>query len=254
MGKAAVDLPDPLQSPSDVGKPLTSTDDLLAQLAGEEIDRLLSEVDDQAGHAAAPPLRRSGPGPTVPIDLDGTPEPAAESPAPLPPEDEAAGKLAAAPDQPDVTAELDALFRSALEATPEAKAPTAAPAAPVPSRPPPHPRQLVPATARNAGVVEEPSETSADERAGLRVTLPGPSRSSTPGATAATPVAVADPVAARTAPAGDELPVYLKPLEWINAPLAKCPSALRDFIGKAAIITLVNAAAVFAYVMLFRKS
>jgi hypothetical protein len=32
-----------------------------------------------------------------------------------------------------------------------------------------------------------------------------------------------------------------------------CPSALRDFIGKAAIITLVNAAAVLAYVMLFRR-
>ena len=32
----------------------------------------------------------------------------------------------------------------------------------------------------------------------------------------------------------------------------ECPPALRDFIGKAAIITLVNAAAVLLYVVLFR--
>jgi len=51
MGKAAIDLPDPL-SPPEAAKPLTSTDDLLAQLAGEEIDRLLAEVDEQAAAAA----------------------------------------------------------------------------------------------------------------------------------------------------------------------------------------------------------
>ncbi len=42
MGKAAVDLPDPMQQPPPAGR--TSTDDLLAQLAGEEIDRLLAEL------------------------------------------------------------------------------------------------------------------------------------------------------------------------------------------------------------------
>ena len=52
MGKAAVDLPDPLQA-TEVGKPLTSTDDLLAQLAGDEIDRLLAEVDDTPPSAPA---------------------------------------------------------------------------------------------------------------------------------------------------------------------------------------------------------
>src|SRR5205085_7155067 len=43
MGQAAVDLPDPLESPPPAAN--TSTDDLLAQLAGDEIDRLLAEAE-----------------------------------------------------------------------------------------------------------------------------------------------------------------------------------------------------------------
>jgi hypothetical protein len=42
MGQAAVDLPDPLETPP---VSASSTDDLLAQLAGEEIERLLSEEE-----------------------------------------------------------------------------------------------------------------------------------------------------------------------------------------------------------------
>src|SRR5437763_393337 len=43
MGQAAIDLPDPLQNSARLAGP--SADDLLAQLAGEEIDRLLAEAD-----------------------------------------------------------------------------------------------------------------------------------------------------------------------------------------------------------------
>jgi hypothetical protein len=43
MGQAAVDLPDPLEKPKPA--PMTSADDLLAQLAGDEIDRLLADAD-----------------------------------------------------------------------------------------------------------------------------------------------------------------------------------------------------------------
>src|SRR5260370_18666837 len=42
MGQAAPDLPDPMQAPQ---VSAASTDDLLAQLAGEEIERLMSEAD-----------------------------------------------------------------------------------------------------------------------------------------------------------------------------------------------------------------
>src|SRR2546423_6074349 len=45
MGQA-VDLPDPSEIPA---APATSADDLLSQLAGEEIDRLLAEAEVEKG-------------------------------------------------------------------------------------------------------------------------------------------------------------------------------------------------------------
>ena len=47
MGQATIDLPDPTQLPPDGAAPAAanSADDLLSQLAGDEIDRLLAEAD-----------------------------------------------------------------------------------------------------------------------------------------------------------------------------------------------------------------
>jgi hypothetical protein len=50
-----------------------------------------------------------------------------------------------------------------------------------------------------------------------------------------------------------ELPVVLKPLAWLSAPLDAFPDEVRETLGKIAILTLVNAVAVLAYVMLFRR-
>ena len=49
------------------------------------------------------------------------------------------------------------------------------------------------------------------------------------------------------------LPVYLRPLEWINAPLMMFPEAAREVLGKVAILTLANALAVILYVVIFRR-
>ena len=49
------------------------------------------------------------------------------------------------------------------------------------------------------------------------------------------------------------LPIYLKPLEWLSAPLEICPDALRELIGKIALLTTFNAAAVLLYVLIFRR-
>jgi hypothetical protein len=59
MGQTAVDLPDPMKSSGGGG--FQNADDLLAQLAGEEVDRLLNEADD------APP---------APLNVDLAPPPA----------------------------------------------------------------------------------------------------------------------------------------------------------------------------------
>src|SRR5690242_14673870 len=50
MGKATVDLPDPLDKASAGGA--DSADDLLSQLAGDEIDRLLSQAEVEKSDAA----------------------------------------------------------------------------------------------------------------------------------------------------------------------------------------------------------
>ena len=51
----------------------------------------------------------------------------------------------------------------------------------------------------------------------------------------------------------DSLPWYLKPLEWINAPLDSLPDPVRELIGKLGLLTLFNACAVLVYVFVFRK-
>ena len=256
MAKAAVELPDPLDTSTDGGKPLTSTDDLLAQLAGEEIDRLLAEVEEHSAtmeplvRPPAPPMTlpprvapaaRAVPDAPAEVDEASTPappgavtlpaEPVVTPPAPDEAADESAGAAAVASAGPDVTAELDAFFRTAVVKAPAEAAPAAA------ARPP------------------EPHETSAAERAVLHAAVAAPPAAPASDSPAAVHPPAPAPEAGAVAPDADDapLPLYLRPLEWINAPLEACPQGLRDFIGKAAIITLVNAAAVLCYVMLFRR-
>lgn len=69
MGQAAVDLPD---TPGPAATSAASTDDLLAQMAGEEIDRLLAEADGQAPHPA--PAAQPAP-PAAPVSAVSTDEP-----------------------------------------------------------------------------------------------------------------------------------------------------------------------------------
>ena len=64
MGQSGIDLPDPLgqstardRSSSAAVSPPVNADDLLAQLAGEEVDRLLSDVRGGAGEAGGDELK-----------------------------------------------------------------------------------------------------------------------------------------------------------------------------------------------------
>jgi hypothetical protein len=51
----------------------------------------------------------------------------------------------------------------------------------------------------------------------------------------------------------DRLPFYLKPLVWMNIPLENSPLLIRQMLGRAGIVTLVNALAVLTYVFFFKK-
>jgi hypothetical protein len=207
MGQVGVDLPDPLESlpqgasasaaaaASATGR--TATDELLAQLAGDEIDRLLAEADRGAPRAAMAPFHV---GPSTKPEVE--PE-AEDAPAPFSPDAPAPAVVESKPSEVDmeVTAELDALFSAAVEKD-------------------------------NADAA---AQMSAAERAGLKT------------------VATMNHPAADTSADDVQLPRYLRPLEWLNAPLAIFPVTVRDLIGKAAIITLLNAAAIIAYVLIVRR-
>lgn len=196
MGQAALDLPDPLQSPPDGVR--TSTDELLARLAGEEIDRLLSEADDGAPRAAATPFHV---GPPTSPEKDVVADVTGEAPPAEP----------AVPSEPsvveqEVAAELDALFSAAVQKD----------------------------NAR-AAADEVDVETSTAERAGLST------------------VADFAPLRANVVEDDAPLPLYLRPLEWLSAPLSVFPPGVRDLVGKAAIVTLLNAVAILAYVLIVRR-
>ncbi|HEV7302510.1 MAG TPA: hypothetical protein VGN72_24440 [Tepidisphaeraceae bacterium] len=315
MGKADTSLPDPLNAPAPA---LAGTDDLLSQLAGDEIDRLLAEADVEAptasdaarelddalattgrvtgaptdaGHQAlqlldsvqldanaiANDVRRLATSDPAPLNAIASPAPAAASsidaelqalfaelnqpvaPVELPqptktftnaPPEPAAG---ASTDNAALSAEIDDLFKqltaeeptattAASDAPPITDTPTTSPVAGAPATPVAVPSTLSPmASTTTAPAAEADAIEAMQERAGL-----GLAGLATSVATASEPP---------TSAADDEapLPLILRPLEWLNAPLAAAPDSFRDLLGKAAIVTFVNAAAVLAYVMLFRK-
>jgi hypothetical protein len=253
MGKS-LDLPDPLESAPN--KPLANADDLLAQLAGEEVDRLLAEADAEGKQKSAAAPDTSAPAPVEPEaaiqnQLDAlfseittaqpTPSsaPAAPAPAPVPVSAPAPVAPIGVPPIGPVATNLpadvnpDEVLAAILgEPGKMGKLPDFTP-------PPTPPTALLAAHAALAA----PAETSAAERAALVKAdpadeLPGPGE-----------------LDALTGPIDDDgpLPIYLKPLEWLNAPLELLPSTARDVLGQAAILTLVNAIAVLIYVFVFRK-
>jgi hypothetical protein len=62
MSQPDLELPDPLRPPPAAAEPAAGTDDLLAQMAGDEIDRLLAsaDLDAVAPRAREPAGSRNG--------------------------------------------------------------------------------------------------------------------------------------------------------------------------------------------------
>jgi hypothetical protein len=100
--------------------------------------------------------------------------------------------------------------------------------------------------------------TSPDERAGLdlgeiepqpRGREPAPVRPAIP-----IPLDEDSFLAEEPSPAdeSDRTPLPVRVLEWVNKPLAGLPEAVRQAMGKVAILTLINAILVLVYVLLVR--
>jgi len=282
MGQATVDLPDPLDQPPPANP--GGVDDLLSQLAGDEIDRLLAEADSEA----PPPVKAATPidAPVEPIRFDeepvsqtavaAAPKLSPNSPlaklnalADLPPE---AGAVAGSPAATlaDDAMTVDAETQASLDAlSSELEAPAVADGGILP----PGAVEKVladeaagllgtPPAAAPAPQVPEELGTTADERGALSA---GVDDELSAAAASKVPLGAAAPEASPEISSKEldavlgldeddaPLPLLLRPLEWLNAPLAACPQGVRDTIGKAAIITMINALAVLVYVAFFRR-
>jgi hypothetical protein len=227
MAQAAADPFDSLENSPDS---LASTDDLLSQMAGKEVDRLLAENEPDPADAPlvpeAPPLQEQS-----------------------------------------MTAQLDELFS-------ELQSPAAAPAPqkrvdvePEPSAQGTERAALLEAAGFDGPAAGPPADLEGDSQDPIHEAAPkGPERSAlleaagfeaTNGcvAPASDPPDQTEPVTEDAAPdlTLAPLPIYLKPLAWMNAPLDACPAGLRQILGKAAILTLINALVVLTYVLVIRK-
>jgi hypothetical protein len=269
MGKAAVDLPDPLETSLPRGKDAkgsarsgAAADDLLAQLAGDEIDRLLAEAD--ATRPEDDPVSNPPGSGVVPAPVEVPPiEPLLPAARPLSGAPVTPASATKADLDASLSAELDVLFSDLEKETPEDATPAAPPAAvkvtqvavlaadaidrelvaaePRLAAETPKPEEPSAAAEVAAELAEAEAQTSPAERMGL--TTVAELAASIEAPQAQTDADDADPNA---------LPFYLLPLEWLNAPLDALPDSTRELVGKVAIVTLLNAVAVLAYVFLFR--
>lgn len=226
----AIDLPDPLD---DQPAGANNADDLLAQLAGEEVDRLLSEADVLP---SADPLHPAN------IDLPAQPAAPAE-PQPsldqlfdqfdgpqLPPSDAPAASI-----EESITQRAQDLIEQArLEAGQNVA--------------------LDPASTEPSAAADLAAEMEADEQAHLAAML----RINTvaPQPTALIDEAQVEAAAEQEADQStieQPAPLVVRLLEWINSPLANLSEKARHAVGKVALVTTVNALAVLLYVLIFRR-
>ncbi|MDB5321362.1 MAG: hypothetical protein JWN40_2993 [Phycisphaerales bacterium] len=294
MPRTAVNLPDLLQPQGD-GAPAAdnNADDLLAQLAGDEVDRLLSEAEDappasgdfDLGDAASPGVRHN-------------PDTADEAEASL---DDLFNELDA--DDAEIAARAKAASLPAPVAviapaqSPSAEIPPAAKSAPpvteVPAptvvqpqanavTPAVVPPQPVPESAADALAAEMEEDALAHDAA-LRRMKGGDQSPQTPTAKpaaipAAPPASAPDPetvaglelvseaeatsgitidlqaIADQAADAANNRePFLVRVLELVNAPLDGFSETMRAAIGKIALVTTLNAVGVFIYVLVFRR-
>lgn len=254
MASAAIDLENPpvqsTESPADA-------DQMLSQLAGHEIDRLLAEADNGLH-----------PGGATPEEIEK-----AEAKA-------VAGETAK--DEKSLTGQLDELFNELHEGKNAPQNPVVTPSpqpapTPVAKAPPAGATAEEKASLTNQldalfcelkqeesnkpaqGAAEVPSEpaerTAVLEAAGFE---------SKPQATAAEAFAKDPERAAVLDAAGfdsgtsdhdsdEPPPFYVKILRLINAPVLRQPEFVRQAIGRAAVVTLINSMLVIGYVLIFRK-
>lgn len=272
MGQSALDLLDRLDAPAPAS--LAAADDLLQQIAGDEIDRLLAESQDERcafAPAPMPPSEAASTGAVVspvadfPRTANAQATARASPVAAVLPDDPADDDLdghtsTLSPAAFEVYAELDALLDDIRrsERNLRVEKPSVRVAAPVGVSPaaigkgsdrdrfePPVAGAQV-ASAGAPGAEGSDLLTSAAVREGL-----GLAGMSAEADAAEDRDAAKTPLEAAADSGRASWPVLL--LERINAPLAFVPDRLRDALGGIAIFTLFNSLAVLIYVLFIRR-
>ena len=224
MPQPANNLPDPLQAASAETGP--NADEILSQLAGEEIDRLLAEAESPRSEPAAPAAVAKSANPSPPPAAAAPAEPAADS---------------------DLNKQLDDLFNALNE---ETIAPPA-PATPAATATPAHPVVQPAAIERPQPLAVEQSQAAATP-AQVSTSLENDVLAATELAAIPEPPAKKEsaPVPKRESEPG-EAPVspFLRPLVWLSGLF---PETAVDWMGKVAILTTLNAMAIFAYILMRR--
>jgi hypothetical protein len=229
MGQTTAEILESQQKDATASK----ADDLLSQLAGNEIDRLLAEADVTPPPAAA----------SEATEVSELPEPPTASALPPP---EAMKKEA----ELGLEAELDHLLADLKGDAPK-------PASETP--PPPAEAEERAALLEAAGF--DKSQSPAAEPAPVPPASDVPVGSERSALLAAagfenadgSPISPEPETSAAAESTVPQIPFFMRPLIWINAPLANSPTAVRQMLGGAAIVTLLNALAVLVYVLVFRK-
>jgi hypothetical protein len=279
---------DPQDTSASNPESLGSADEVLSQLAGSEIDRLLAEADVEAPQPSA----ESEPsGPTRPNSASSVPDL----------REAAAVENELGLDEASLTSQLDELFNQLQDETaakaaqmtespsaspppvapPEAKAAKPPPAAPAaeaaptegaeraalleaagfesPEKPAESETTAAAATPASGATTEHEAATSAPAAQPAATTPTAPSAAAEASAAAPPATQEAGEASERSAvlsAAGFEttdagstpLPMWIKPLVWINAPIRRCSPAVRHAMGRAAIVTLINSVLVLTYI------
>jgi hypothetical protein len=273
MGTATVDLPDPLESiapanAAGAGSAGGSADELLAQLATSEIDRLLADADVERPTGAAPPAApEAAPAPVIVETPVATVSAPAGEPT-LQEIDEAGArqldtlfeeiKREEASVGPATAAPVAAAGELSAPTAPQASTDTAPVAAHAVTEAPGDPQRASQLDALFTGAGDAAEETGGSERQALTEDL-SPEQLFA-GEVLAAQVLIEESADAALTESDDPSAEVIGPpsllvrlLEWLNAPLAGCSESMREGLGKVAIMTLVNALAVLAYVVFFRK-
>jgi hypothetical protein len=281
------DLPDPLDvviGPAEA-VPVGDADILVAQLAGDAIDKLIADAEN----GIVPPRKEPEPIPDPdPLDAIDEPKPNLEAdptelpPMPKPPaaaeEDPLRTGMSLPADSSDaltsdasddenaeVQSALDSIFDS-LNQKPAEDAryadanltadrntdPMAGGSGEKPQADPAQslPRDVPPDIANDDGHGGSTSASPSDEPEIEHTVDDIPtSLDGQPDAQSDVRALLADAV--KTAPKGPPAVVVL-PLRLLNAPFAYVSDPTRDIVGQIAIVTLINALAVILYVLLFR--